>query len=129
MAVGLDHTIVWSSDPARGAAFLADMLGLPPPARFARFHVVKLGNGVSMDFAEREGALARQHYAFLVDDATFDRGLGLIRAREMEHWADPTRTQPGEINRLWGGRGVYFTDPDGNVLEMITATYGAHEEA
>jgi len=129
MAVGLDHTIVWSAAPAEGAAFLADMLDLPAPSRFGRFHVVKLGNGVSMDFTEHSGPIARQHYAFLVDDAVFDRAFGLIRERGLEHWADPARSRPGEINTLWGGRGVYFTDPDGHSLEIITATYGAQEEA
>jgi len=129
MAVRLDHTIVWSAAPAEGAAFLANMLDLPAPTRFGRFHVVKLGNGVSMDFAERSGPIARQHYAFLVDDAVFDRAFGLIRERRMEHWADPARSRPNEINTLWGGRGVYFTDPDGHSLEIITATYGAQEEA
>jgi len=129
MSVGLDHTIVWSTAPAEAAAFLADMLDLPEPTRFGRFHVVKLGNGVSMDFAERPGPIARQHYAFLVDDAVFDRALGLIREGGLAHWADPMRSRPNEINTLWGGRGVYFDDPDGHSLEIITATYGALEEA
>ena len=128
MAARLDHTIVWCSNQERSSGFLAEMLDLPPPRRFSHFHVVGLGNGVSMDFAAQEGAISRQHYAFLVDDAGFDHGLGLIRARGLAHWADPARTLAGQINHHWGGRGVYFEDPDGHLLELITKTYGAEED-
>ena len=55
--------------------------------------------------------------------------VGLIRELALAHWADPMRSRPNEINTLWGGRGVYFDDPDGHSLEIITAIYGALEEA
>jgi catechol 2,3-dioxygenase-like lactoylglutathione lyase family enzyme len=77
-----------------------------------------------MDFMEKPGEVALQHYAFLIGEADFDAVLGRIRARGLDHWADPARTQPGEINRHWGGRGVYFPDPNGHLLEVITKPYG-----
>ena len=128
MAAQLNHTIVWCSDPARSAAFLCDVLGLPPAREWGHFLVVEMANGVSMDFMEKEGPIARQHYAFLVSEDEFDQGFTLIRERELTYWADPARQQPGEINRHWGGRGVYFEDPDGHMLEMITRPYGAMED-
>jgi len=124
MAAELNHTIVWCRDKELSAKFLADMLGLPAPGTFSHFRVVELGNGVSMDFATREGPVARQHYAFLVDDAGFDAGMARIEALGLTFWADPARSKPGEINRHWGGRGVYFEDPDGHLLELITRPYG-----
>jgi hypothetical protein len=66
MSAQLNHTIVWSRDPAGAARFLAEMLGRPEPSRFGHFQVVELDNGVSLDFAQRDGDIAPQHYAFLI---------------------------------------------------------------
>ena len=128
MAAELNHTIVWCRDKNRSSAFLAEMLGLPPPRPFLHFMVVELDNGASLDFMEKEGEVSPQHYAFLVGEADFDAVLGRIRDQGVDHWADPARSQPGEINRHWGGRGVYFEDPDGHLLEAITRPYGSEEE-
>lgn len=125
MSVQLDHTIVWCHDQEKSARFLAEMLGRPAPTRFGRFSVVELDNGVSMDFGEAEGKIARQHYAFLISEAEFDAVYGRIREKGLDHWADPARTRPGEINRNDGGRGVYFPDPDGHFLEVLTRPYGS----
>ncbi len=128
MAAQLNHTIVWCSDKARSSAFLCDLLGLAPAVPFHHFLVAQLGNGVSMDFMEKEGRVAPQHYAFLVSDAEFDAGFGMVKDREQTYWADPARSQPGEINHHWGGRGVYFEDPDGHLLELITKPYGSEAD-
>ena len=125
MAAQLNHTIVWSSDQAKSATFLAEMLGRPAPTRFGHFDVVELDNGVSLDFANAEGPIRPQHYAFLISEADFDAVLGRIRERALDHWADPMRRRPGEINHNDGGRGVYFPDPDGHGLEVITRPYGS----
>jgi len=125
MSAQLNHTIVYCRDQEASSRFLADMLGRPAPRRFARFDVVELDNGVSMDFASREGEIAAQHYAFLIGEQDFDAVLGRIHERELDHWADPARRRPGEINRNDGGRGVYFPDPSGHLLEVLTRRYGS----
>jgi catechol 2,3-dioxygenase-like lactoylglutathione lyase family enzyme len=125
MAAQLNHTIVWCKDQAKSARFLAEMLGRPEPTRFARFDVVALDNGVSLDFATIEGPIRPQHYAFLIDEADFDAVLGRIHEKGLDHWADPMRSRPGEINHHDGGRGVYFPDPDGHFLEVLTRPYGS----
>ena len=125
MGAQLNHTIVWCHDQGTSSRFLAEMLGRPPPQRFAHFDVVELDNGVSLDFADQEGKISLQHYAFLIDEADFDAVLGRIQTRKLEHWADPGRRRPGEINHNDGGRGVYFPDPDGHLLEVITRPYGS----
>jgi catechol 2,3-dioxygenase-like lactoylglutathione lyase family enzyme len=125
MAARLNHTIVWCRDQQKSATFLADILGLPPPRRFMGFLVVDLANDVSVDYlpAERE-PIALQHLAFLVDESEFDGALARVRERTPEIWADPAKQQPGRINRHFGGRGVYFDDPDGHLFEIITTPYG-----
>lgn len=123
MAVQLNHTIVAARDRQRSAAFLADVLGLAPPTALGPFAVVQLANDVSLDFME-EGDVQPRHYAFLVTEPEFDAILGRIRARGLPFWADPFGRHPGEINTDDGGRGVYWHDPDGHMLEIITRPYG-----
>ena len=125
MAVEFNHTIVWSRDKAASAAFLARILGLPAPENWGPFAIVATSNGVNVDFLEKDGEIAPQHYAFLVSEAEFDQILGRIKEERLTFWADPARTKAGEINRHDGGRGVYFKHPDGHLLEAITRPYGS----
>ena len=125
MSVQLNHTIVWCRDQQRSAAFLTGILGLPGATRFAHFLVVEADNGVSLDFAETTGTITPQHYAFLVGEAEFDAAFGRIQDQDLPYWADPGHTQPQAINHRDGGRGMYFEDPDGHLLEIITRPYGS----
>jgi catechol 2,3-dioxygenase-like lactoylglutathione lyase family enzyme len=129
VAVQLNHTIVPARDKHESAEFLADMLGVAPPAPFGPFLVVTLDNGVSLDFLDGyglddTGRVRPQHYAFLVTETEFDGILGRIRARGLPYWADPGQTRQGELNTNDGGRGVYWEDPGGHLLEIITRPYG-----
>ena len=121
----LNHTIVSCQDQQRSAAFLAGVLGLPPPTRFGHFLVVEADNGVSLDFAETSGPITTQHYAFLVGEEEFDATFARIRDQNLPYWADPGRNQPGVVNHRDGGRGLYFEDPDGHLLEILTRPYGS----
>jgi catechol 2,3-dioxygenase-like lactoylglutathione lyase family enzyme len=125
VSVQLNHTIVSCRDQQRSANFLTGILGLQPPAPFGHFLVVEADNNVSLDFAETTGPITPQHYAFLVDEAGFDAAFGRIRGQGLQYWADPGRTRPGVINHRDGGRGVYFEDPDGHFLEILTRPYGS----
>jgi catechol 2,3-dioxygenase-like lactoylglutathione lyase family enzyme len=125
MAAQLNHTIVRSQDAAEGARFLTEMLGLPAPRRFAHFHVVEVANGVSLDYDDAEPPIPAQHYAFLITEAEFEEVYGRIVERGLDHWADPGAARPGEVNRNDGGRGVYFRDPSGHFLEVLTRPYGS----
>jgi catechol 2,3-dioxygenase-like lactoylglutathione lyase family enzyme len=124
MTAQLNHTIVYSSDRSKSARFLAAILGRRAPVRFGPFEVVELDNGVSLDFADSDGPIQPQHYAFLIPEADFDAVIARIREQGIQYWADPRRGRPGEINHNDGGRGVYFADPDGHYLEVITRPYG-----
>ena len=125
MAAQLNHTIVWCKDQKTSSRFLAEMLGRPEPKKFAHFDVVELDNGVSLDFAERSGEIVPQHYAFLISEQDFDAVFARIHEKKLDYWADPARRRAGEINHNDGGRGVYFPDPSGHFLEVITRPYGS----
>lgn len=125
MSIRLNHTIVWCRDKQRSAGFMAEILGLPEPTTYGPFRVVLLANDVSLDFHEAEGEIAAQHYAFLIAEEEFDEIFGRIRSKGLQYWADPGQRRLGEINRHDGGRGVYFEDPDGHLLEIITRPYGS----
>ncbi len=125
MSVQLNHTIVPVRDAKGSADWLCEILGLDPPIRFGPFWVVTLDNGISLDFQHREGPITIGHYAFLVSEPEFDAIFERIRARELEYWADPMHSMPSQINHHDGGRGLYWNDPDGHYLEIITRPYGS----
>ncbi|WP_437603797.1 VOC family protein [Sorangium sp. So ce590] len=124
MSVRLNHTIVSAKDKKVSATFMAEILGLAAPKPFGHFLAVQLDNDVTLDFADSPDEIRPQHYAFLVSEAEFDEIFGRIRERKLQYWADPRTQRPGEINHNDGGRGVYFPDPDGHFLEIITRPYG-----
>ena len=130
MPIKLNHTIVHSNDKQASAAFLVDLFGLPAPKPFGPFLDVEVANQVTLAFLDAGGMeVQAQHYAFLVSEAEFDAIFGRIEAHGMRYWADPHRTEEGRINRHYGGRGVYFEDPSGHLLEIITRPYGAETPA
>jgi catechol 2,3-dioxygenase-like lactoylglutathione lyase family enzyme len=127
VAVQLNHHIVHARDPEASARFMTEVLGLPEPGTFGPFVVVDTANGVSLDFIGTDDPthLVPNHYAFLVTEGEFDEILGRIQERGLDYWADPGQRRPGEINRNDGGRGVYWEDPGGHLLEIITRPYGS----
>lgn len=125
MPVELNHTIVHSRDNRESAEFLAQLLGLTVGTEWGPFIPVVLANGVTLDFATVPAAsITVQHYAFLVSEADFDIAFEQIEAQGIAYYADPHMKHPGEINHNDGGRGVYFPDPSGHGMELITRPYG-----
>ncbi len=126
MSIRFNHTLVYARDKKASAAFLTDVLGLPPASPFGPFLVVELENGASLDFLDvGDSDIVPQHYAFLIDEGDLVKIFGRIHARGRAYWADPFKQRPGEINRNDGGRGVYFEDPDHHFLEVLTRPYGS----
>ena len=126
MTAQLNHTIVHARDKRASAAFLSEILGLPAPVAFGPFLGVQTGNEVTLDFLDAdEGEFIVEHYAFLISEAEFDEIFARIRSRKLAYWADPARRERGKINTRDGGRGVYFEDPSGHLLEILTRPYGS----
>jgi catechol 2,3-dioxygenase-like lactoylglutathione lyase family enzyme len=123
MNIKLNHTIVFVRDKKASSKFLTDLFGLLPAKPFGPFLAVQVGE-VTLDYDEVD-EVSPGHYAFLVGESEFDTIFDRIRARKLPYWADPFKHKPGEINRHDGGRGVYFDDPSGHKLEIITRPYGS----
>lgn len=124
MPVTLNHIIVHASEPLATAEFFADILNLPPPRRLAHFTVLQVGE-TSLDFLPTDEAITSRHFAFLTSEAEFKDLLSRIEARNLPYWADPFHNIPNQINRWDDGHGVYFDDPNGHLLEVITRPYGS----
>jgi len=130
MTIRLNHTIVAAHDRDGSATFLAEMLGLPTPSLLGPFAVVQVGD-TTLDYMDVNeyrpagGEIAPQHYAFLVSEIEFDEIFARIRERRLPYWADPSHEECDQINTWDDGRGVYFDDPNGHMLEIITRPYGS----
>jgi catechol 2,3-dioxygenase-like lactoylglutathione lyase family enzyme len=124
LSVQLNHTIVHARDARASAAFYAEVLGFGPAKAFGPFLDVETANGVTLALLGTDGKFEPQHYAFLVSEAEFDRIFARLKARGLSYWADPGKQAKGETNTHFGGRGVYFEDPGGHLLEIITRPYG-----
>ncbi|MGX7760232.1 VOC family protein [Streptomyces angustmyceticus] len=125
MSVEFNHTIIHARDNRESAEFFAGLLGLEITAEWGPFIAIGLSNGVTLDFATIPAErITPQHYAFLVSEAEFDAVYAQIGRRGIEHWADPHQQHPGTTNHNDGGRGVYFLDPAGHAMELITVPYG-----
>jgi extradiol dioxygenase family protein len=124
MAITLNHTIVHAHDSAATARFLCEVLGLAPARQLAHFTVVQVGP-TSLDLLQTDEKIASRHFAFLVSEAEFDLIFDRLRERGIRYWADPFHREPDRINRWDDGRGLYFDDPNGHLLEIVTRSYGS----
>ncbi len=121
----LNHTIVSARDAKASASFLSEVLGLRVPVVFGPFAMVHVGDELTLDFIDSEGTITPQHYAFLVSETEFYQIFARIEARSLTYWADPYRTRRDRINHWDDGHGVYFEDPNGHLLEILTRPYGS----
>jgi catechol 2,3-dioxygenase-like lactoylglutathione lyase family enzyme len=123
MTAHFNHTIIASINAAEMAEFYRDLLEADEAPSWGPFVNVQIAAGVLLQFAAPPMEFPPQHYAYLLDDAHFDRAYAKITDRGLDHWADPQRSKPGQINHEHGGRGVYLLDPSGHYLELITQPY------
>ncbi|MES5820664.1 VOC family protein [Streptomyces sp. RG80] len=123
MTVTFNHTIIASKDRDESARFFRELLEVAEAPSWGPFTNIQLPDGVLLQFAEPPVEIQMQHYAFLIDDELFDRAYQRLCDRGIVHWADPQMQRPGEINHGHGGRGVYFKDPAGHAIELITRPY------
>lgn len=119
MTVALDHTLVPATDKRASAEFLAGILGIPPGGSFGDFETLPLGGGITLFFTDAD-RIDEHHYAFLVSDVEFDAAVGRLKAAGTTIYAKSDRTVPGQVNERWGGRGLYFDDLDGHLIELLT---------
>ena len=121
MTIRLDHTIVPARDKVASAEFFAEIFGLRvKPGHFAQ---VQINESLTFDFASEPDvsrALESHHYAFNVSDAEFDEIFGRVKAKGVRYGSGPFNHTDSKIYTRRGGRGFYFEDPNGHLLEVMT---------
>ena len=121
MAIELNHTIVPSRDKEAGARFFARVFGLYYEGPAGHFAPVQVNDALTLDFDDRD-EFEHHHYAFHVGDDDFDAIFDRVKAEGIAYGSGPRSLEDMEINTRRGGRGVYFRDLDGHVLELLTRT-------
>jgi catechol 2,3-dioxygenase-like lactoylglutathione lyase family enzyme len=119
MPITLNHTIVPSRDKEGSAKFFARIFGVNYAGRVGHFAQVRVNGDLSLDWDDRN-TFESHHYAFLVTDQEFDDIFGRLKAEGVAYGSGPTSPTDGDINHRRGGRGLYFSDPDGHLLEIMT---------
>jgi catechol 2,3-dioxygenase-like lactoylglutathione lyase family enzyme len=119
MSITLNHTIVPARDKDAAARFFAHIFGLAYQGRGEHFAPVRINDTLTLLFDDAE-TVESHHYAFHVTDAEFDAILGRVKASGLAFGSAPWSLDDGRLNDWGGGRGFYFKDPDGHILELMT---------
>jgi catechol 2,3-dioxygenase-like lactoylglutathione lyase family enzyme len=120
MTITLNHTIVSARDKDAAAHFFAEIFGLPFKGLGGHFAAVRINDTLTLDFADAKGAIASQHYAFHVSDSEFDAILQRVKDAGLAFGSGPRSLRDGKLNDWNGGRGFYYKDHDGHVIELMT---------
>ena len=119
MAITLNHTIVPAHDKEAAARFFAHIFGLTYDGPLGHFAPVRINETLTLDFDDAS-SFERHHYAFHVGDEEFDAILRRVQEAGIAYGSDPWHLDNGQLNAWHGGRGVYFRDPNGHILELLT---------
>jgi len=122
MTIQLDHTIVPARDKKASAEIFAEIFGLKVTPGDGYFVQVRINDALTLDFSDDPdfGGGFGHHYAFHVSEAEFDAIFGRVKARGIAYGSGPGSHTNGRINHRRGGRGFYFEDPSGHLLEVMT---------
>jgi catechol 2,3-dioxygenase-like lactoylglutathione lyase family enzyme len=130
MAIVLDHTIVPAKDKVASAEFFAEIFGLKVKPGQGHFAQVQINESLTFDFADEPeawggpgfdpGTGKSHHYAFHISEAEFEAIFGRVKAKGLAYGSGPYNHTDGQIYTRRGGRGFYFEDPNGHLLEVMT---------
>jgi catechol 2,3-dioxygenase-like lactoylglutathione lyase family enzyme len=125
MPAQLDHLIVPAKDRVASARLLGHLLGVPwaEQAAIGPFSAVYVNASLTLDFDEWPAPIPKQHFAFLVSDEEFDAILARIRAAGLAFRSTPAGGNDHQVNFAFGGRLVYWGEPDGHAWEILTVSY------
>ena len=119
MTVTLNHTIVPARDKEAAARFFAQIFGLSFKKAKGHFAPVRINDTLTLLF-DNDDSFESHHYAFHVSDSEFDAIFDRIKEARLSYGSAPWSLDDGKLNDWNGGRGVYFKDPDGHILELMT---------
>ena len=121
MAITLNHTIVPARDKEVSARFFADIFGLKYEKGSGHFAPVRVNETLTLDFDDADN-FDTHHYAFHVNDQEFDDIFQRVKDAGLAFGSDPWNLENRQLNSWNGGRGIYFRDPAGHILELLTRT-------
>ncbi|HTE84941.1 MAG TPA: VOC family protein [Dehalococcoidia bacterium] len=119
MAMTLNHTIVPAHDKETSARFFAKVFGLEYAGPAGHFAPVRINDTLTLDFDNRE-QFDWHHYAFKVSDEQLDAVLARVQGEGISYGSGPASREDRQLNHRRGGRGFYFDDPNGHILEVLT---------
>jgi catechol 2,3-dioxygenase-like lactoylglutathione lyase family enzyme len=119
MEITLNHTIVPAHDKEASAQFFAKIFGLEYHGAKGHFAPVRINESLTLDFDNRDD-FDWHHYAFKVGDDEFDAVLSRVKAEGLQYGSGQGSRTDGQLNTRRGGRGFYFDDPNGHILELMT---------
>ena len=119
MTITLNHTIVPARDKEAAARFFAQIFGLTFEKTKGHFAPVRVNETLTLLF-DNDDSFESHHYAFHVNDSEFDAIFGHIKQAGLSYGSAPWSLDDGKLNDWNGGRGLYFKDRDGHVLELMT---------
>lgn len=124
MPIQLDHTIVPSHNKVAAAQMLAELLDVPwAPSGLGPFAPVYVNDGLTLDFIDTDEAFPVYHFCFRVTDTDFDAILAHIQARNIPYRGTVRGPMDRQVNHQFGGRNVYWNEPDGHQWEILTVSY------
>lgn len=124
MTIELDHVIVSARRRDESARLLAHLLGVPcGPAQLGPFFEVYVNGGLTLDFIETDEDFPVEHFCFRVSETEFDQILGRIKAAGIGFRGAVRGPMDGQVNTSFGGRMVYWNEPEGHQWEMLTVSY------
>jgi catechol 2,3-dioxygenase-like lactoylglutathione lyase family enzyme len=118
MTITLNHTIVPARDKAAAAKFFARIFGLKR-GRAGYFAAVRINKTLTLLFDD-DSKFESHHLAFHVSNREFGAIFDRIKKANITFGSAPWSLDDGKLNNWGGGRGLYFRDPDGHVLEIMT---------
>ena len=120
MTITLNHTIVPTRDKMAAARFFASIFGLDfNEQQSGHFAPVRVNETLTLLFDE-DTSFDSHHYAFHVNDAEFDAIFERIKKAGLAYGSAPWSLEDGKLNDWNGGRGVYFKELNGHLLELMT---------
>jgi catechol 2,3-dioxygenase-like lactoylglutathione lyase family enzyme len=119
MAIVLDHIIVPAKDKRVSAGFFADVFGLKVKPGQGYFAQVQVNDSLTFDFDDQP-EIRSQHYAFHMSEEEFEAIFGRVKGKGLTYGSSPGNPTDGQMYTRRGGRGFYFEDPDGHLLEVMT---------
>lgn len=124
MAIELDHAIVSAHHRDQSARLLAHLLGVPcAPTQGDPFFAVYINDGLTLDFVATDDPFPVAHFCFRVSDEAFDRILERIRVAGINYRSTVRGPWDGLINTTYGGKMIYWNEPEGHQWEILTVSY------